>query len=303
MNITIIIHNSEGNLRYMSNLFIFNYGMNNYPLIVQHFFEMIVKFQNFIRYHKRNKPAIKKDFLFNKKNNNKIIYISTGLALIEKIINDKYKKIINNEKYQEKYIHFPVVKDKRDIKLPEKLKFWLDNSNDKPVIYISLGTKIQPDKKFIQKIIKGLKSLNVKILLVIPKKQRNHLKEYNNEQNILIEEFIPQSLVLLHKNIRCFITHGGAGGIQESLLAGKPMLCIPFMFDQPYNSSIICKLKAGIRLNKNKVTPRSIKKSMKKLLYDPCYRNSAQSIMLKLKEIDGGKSLINYLTKTLDITN
>ena len=145
-------------------------------------------------------------------------------------------------------------------------------------------------------------ALDVRILWVASKEEKAILESICSSPHLLVEEFVPQPKVLLHKNIRCFITHGGTGGIQESLLAGKPILCIPFAFDQPYNSSIISLLNAGIRLDKNKVTRKSVQKSIDELLNNPRYRNSAQRIMEILSKNEGGEAIINYMNEKI-LTN
>ncbi|KAJ7671889.1 UDP-Glycosyltransferase/glycogen phosphorylase [Mycena rosella] len=43
----------------------------------------------------------------------------------------------------------------------------------------------------------------------------------------------PQQFVLTHPATGWFLTHGGHGGITESLAAGVPMICWPFEADQP----------------------------------------------------------------------
>ena len=45
----------------------------------------------------------------------------------------------------------------------------------------------------------------------------------------------PPQLELLEK-ASLFITHGGLGGVKESLLSGTPMLVVPFDTDQPSNA-------------------------------------------------------------------
>lgn len=46
----------------------------------------------------------------------------------------------------------------------------------------------------------------------------------------------PQEEVLAHPAVGCFLTHSGWNSTMESMVAGVPMICRPFMVDQLINS-------------------------------------------------------------------
>jgi UDP-N-acetylglucosamine:LPS N-acetylglucosamine transferase len=51
------------------------------------------------------------------------------------------------------------------------------------------------------------------------------------------------------------VNHGGAGIVMEALLSGKPMLCVPFAYDQFNNASCISRiLSAGMSVDAQKAT-------------------------------------------------
>lgn len=292
VNAPIALHQSEGTYHYLQESFVSVYGFHS-PLILR--LGEAILYRPITRFIKRIvtqklKDSEQRGIESVYSDHKDVIYFTSGIALVE-------KEVINMNKLSQskQFIHFPPVIDKRDSLIKDALKNWLDNSEGKPVVYVSFGTMVKPYKKILRAILHGLMALDVRILWVASKEERAVLESMCSLPRLLVEEYVPQPKVLLHKRIQCFITHGGAGGIQDSLLAGKPMLCIPFAFDQPYNSSIISLLNAGIRLDKNRVTAKSVQKSVDELLNNPRYRYSAQRIMDIFSKNEGSEAIFNYM--------
>ena len=54
-------------------------------------------------------------------------------------------------------------------------------------------------------------------------------------ENVLISPWLPQTSLLAHTNVKVFITHGGAGSLQETICHKTPILGVPFFGDQTVN--------------------------------------------------------------------
>ncbi|KAJ9049283.1 hypothetical protein DSO57_1026256 [Entomophthora muscae] len=68
----------------------------------------------------------------------------------------------------------------------------------------------------------------------------------NRHPSFRFINWAPQLSVLRQKNVRLFITHAGLESSFEAIHSGTPMICVPYMFDQPRNAM---KLEAaGIAL-------------------------------------------------------
>lgn len=303
LEIPLVIHYSEGNCRYMQRSFVSAYGITNHTLLTQitveitgYLYQQCCYYWLMIRTIKlqhRIKSLIKKAFPFINPSRVLPVYITSGIAAVER---ERIKKGVNKAK--DNHIIFPPVFDRRNTKISQALQNWLDKSNGKPVVYISLGTIVRGEKRLFQTIVHGLKELEINILWSVMDDQVSLFQEIGILPNMRVERFAPQPQILALAQVRCFITHGGAGSIQESLLSGKPMLCIPFMFDQPYNGSVIELLNVGIKLWKSKISSRSIHNAVWQLLYNDIYWNAAQNVRQKLTAVDGGQAIIQYLQET-----
>lgn len=72
-----------------------------------------------------------------------------------------------------------------------------------------------------------------------------------------------------HKNIKLFITHGGLHSVEESTYNGVPMLGIPFFADQFTNIKMIERKSYGKLLKFMDITENTLHTAIDELLSNP----------------------------------
>uniref|UniRef100_A9X3L6 Glycosyltransferase n=1 Tax=[Ixeris] dentata var. albiflora TaxID=190261 RepID=A9X3L6_9ASTR len=136
---------------------------------------------------------------------------------------------------------------------------WLDSKEPNSVIYVNFGSLISMSKEQLAEFGWGLVNSNHCFLWVIRRDLvvgdsaplPPELKERINERGF-IASWCPQEKVLKHSSVGGFLTHCGWGSIIESLSAGVPMLCWPYLWDQPTNCRQACKeWEVGLEIEGN----------------------------------------------------
>lgn len=205
--------------------------------------------------------------------------ITTGLGVLE----EKYlSHCLNVEPTDQLYL--AAIPDRDVGPLPKELTDWFTGLGGKPVVYLSFGTMARLNRRLASELVAALRRLDVAALWALPQEQQALLDGLSLPPALRVEPFVLQPMVLAHPAVRCFITHAGAGGAQEGVLSGTPMLCIPFMWDQYYGASVIELLGAGLMLHKQNVTADRVSKALETLLNDPGFQERSRQLSLDLAQ-------------------
>jgi UDP:flavonoid glycosyltransferase YjiC (YdhE family) len=221
------------------------------------------------------------------------IEVSTGCRYLEQ------KYLRSKLRIHENPGVFGPLQTKTTSKLPCELRNWLEKVAD-PIVYISFGSMISVDFRLVKAILDGLRLLNVRVLWSMSKTQQAKvLPKLEISESVIFWDFVPPLSVLTMSQVRCGINHGGAGSIQDCLLTGTPMLCIPYMWDQPFNSSVVERLHIGKRLWKRQVCAQVIAKEVGSILSDSQMALRSSELAQQLRECNSESSLVEYILNQL----
>lgn len=158
--------------------------------------------------------------------------------------------------------------------LPDDLQEFLDSAVDGAIVF-SMGSFIQSKDFPIEK--------RTAFLNVFGRLKQKVLWKFeedlpNKPKNVKISSWLPQRDVIAHKNIKLFITHGGLLGTTEAMYEGVPLLGIPIFGDQKMNMNNAEARGYGLIVNYDDITEERIESALTKLLNDPKYFETAQSL-------------------------
>ncbi|KAD4888542.1 hypothetical protein E3N88_20615 [Mikania micrantha] len=157
---------------------------------------------------------------------------------------------------------------------PECLQ-WLESKEPNSVIYVNFGSHTVMCLKDVIEFGWGLCNSNHYFLWIIrsdlvegecavmPLEFEEHVKNRG-----FIASWCPQEKVLNHPSVGGFLTHCGWGSTIESLSAGVPMICWPYLWDQLTNCRYICKeWEVGLEMG-NKAKRDEVKRLVEELMGD-----------------------------------
>lgn len=219
--------------------------------------------------------------------------VVVGTAAVERDRLSAFIKIAGADRPE-----FPPIRFRTRAPMPDTLAEWIARSHE-PIVYVSFGSAVEFDRKFATAVYQGLANVPARILWSLPAKQKALLAECAPSDNIRLEDFVPQAEVLAEPAVRCFITQAGPNSVQEALLGGTPMLCVPFFADQGYNSATVERLRVGSKLWHRDVSARSIAAAVTDILTDDAYREAATEIQEQLLRHDGGELIARHIAEVV----
>ncbi|XP_048509528.1 UDP-glucosyltransferase 2-like isoform X1 [Athalia rosae] len=158
--------------------------------------------------------------------------------------------------------------------LPRDLQKWLDESKD-GFVYMSFGSMVRMEtfpKEFLGEVYAAFEKIApLRVLLKIAKPEE---LPAGLPKNVLTRPWLPQIGVLKHKNIKAFISHGGLGGVLESLRYSVPLIGLPLFGDQLTTIAACANREIALKLDYKKLTSEELASAVKKIVYDPKYKKN-----------------------------
>jgi MGT family glycosyltransferase len=134
--------------------------------------------------------------------------------------------------------------------------------NDRPLVYLSLGSLGSADIDLMQKLIDALAATDYHVIVSMGPQH----EELRLAPNTSGAEFLPQPAIL--PQVDLVITHGGNNTVTESLHFGKPMVLLPLFWDQHDNAQRMHELGLGRRLDTYGHAPEELRDAIAELLED-----------------------------------
>ncbi|MGF7532944.1 macrolide family glycosyltransferase [Bacillus mexicanus] len=178
----------------------------------------------------------------------------------------------------------------------ENNDFPFDQIDNKNVLFISMGTIFNNQKRFFNQCLEVCKDFDGKVVLSIGK----HIKtdELNDiPENFIVRPYVPQLEIL--KRARLFVTHGGMNSTSEGLYFETPLVVIPIGADQFVVGRQVEKIGAGKVLKKEQLSESLLKETIQEVLNNPVYTEKAEDIGQSLKAAGGSKKAADSILEVV----
>jgi hypothetical protein len=113
---------------------------------------------------------------------------------------------------------------------------------------------------------------------------------------VLVQAWVNQQAVLNHAQVKAFVTHGGMGSTCEGLAAGKPLLCLPFMGDQPTVAAQVVRAGVGLSVHPVTMTAAALLSALQRLLTKPQFAAAAAAAGAAIAAEDGAATAVQLLS-------
>ena len=300
-NARLIVHDFEGTLRGRRSVFVGIYGLTDRERWLQAVVELAglcsqawFRFWRRVRYAKRArnveamKTAIKRReaVALGKYGEAKpdAIHVTSGLARLEV----DFAGIEASGATSAEVILGPTVEPTAG-ELHAELTEWLAKHVAGEVVYVCFGTMIALSDAMIEELARGLVAADLPVIWSLPASQQRLVRKQYLVEKIRFEVFVPQIALLASGKIGCFVTHGGSSSAQEAAVCGTPVLCIPFMWDQPYNASVLAALGIGKVMPKGRIEWRRISNQVREIIHNPTYTDSAKRLAGALRSLQNSE--------------
>ncbi|ETV91454.1 hypothetical protein H310_13995 [Aphanomyces invadans] len=192
-----------------------------------------------------------------------------------------------------------------DAALPHLVTQWMVGDDGlHGVIYMCFGSLSYIDAWQAQAIVEGLsnpKDPAYRVLWTLPNDQRGVLPQAlpPTFRIKVMSSAFPHLRVIAHPSVKLVISHCGMVSAQESLVFGKPILCLPFLVDQPDVAARVVDAGAGLVLDKTHFTAEEVRQKVLTLLRNASFAQNAVRVGAALRSAGGIKRVTEILESTL----
>jgi MGT family glycosyltransferase len=140
---------------------------------------------------------------------------------------------------------------------------WLREPGD-PWVLVTCSTEYQADEALAAAAATGLAEEPVRVVVTLGDGDATRLP---HPANVRYERFVPHGPVL--ERAAAVICHGGMGITQKAILAGVPLVTVPFGRDQPEVARRVSESGAGVPLAARRLSPRRLRMALHEALALP----------------------------------
>ncbi|WTS98675.1 macrolide-inactivating glycosyltransferase [Streptomyces sp. NBC_00090] len=166
------------------------------------------------------------------------------------------------------------------------------------VALVSLGSAFTKQPDFYRACVEAFRTLPEWHLVLQIGKFVDPAELGELPDNVEVHSWVPQLAIL--RQADAFITHAGAGGSQEGLATGTPMVAVPLATDQFGNADMLQSLGVARHLPLEEVTPERLREAVLNLVGDPEVARRAAVIREGMAREGGTRRAADLVEAELD---
>lgn len=174
---------------------------------------------------------------------------------------------------------------------------WQSPADERPVLYISLGTAYIQRPEFYRCCFDAFAELPWQVVMAVGR----HLDLASLGEppaNFEVHPWVPQLSVLSQASV--FVTHAGMNSTMESLYFGVPMVAIPQMVEQELNARRVKELGLGRMLAREQVTAAALREAVLSITADTTMPARLQAMRTAGRAAGGAPAAANVIEARID---
>lgn len=173
---------------------------------------------------------------------------------------------------------------------------WMGDLRDAPTVYVSLGTIFDRGQGVFATILEGLRDEDLNIILTVGN-QNDPAALGPQPDNVHVEQFIPQSLLLPHCDV---VVNQGGTAILEILAQGLPLLVMPQRANQFHNAELC--VAAGVARSQlpADATAQAVRTDVLALLHDAGHRRRSRQVAEEIAAMPHPSQRVGLLERLVD---
>lgn len=164
----------------------------------------------------------------------------------------------------------------RNTEISDELAKFL-SSSDAPIVFTLGSTAAHHPGDFYKTSLEAAKQLGRRAILIGAKKEMK-----SGDPTILMLGYAPYSQVF--PRAAAIVHQGGSGTTAQAMIAGKPMLFVPYGWDQPDNAARIELMGAGLAVSRKTYSIESAAAALNRLLTEPHFAKRAAEIQAHMEK-------------------
>ena len=169
-------------------------------------------------------------------------------------------------------------------------------AGDPPVVFTLGSSASAAPRSFFEQSLKAIARLQCRAALIVGEFAPN---SFGHALTAGVAAFPYAPYAALFPRAAVSVHQGGIGTTAEALRSGRPMLVVPFAFDQPDNAGRAVELGVARSVLIQRYNAVRAERELERLLHDPAFAQKAAAVGEKIRAEDGVGAACRELEKLL----